>query len=364
MTKPSLVIYLPDLSGGGAERLLLNLAPRFLALGYAVTFLLNRATGPLLDQLPTGCQLEILPAARQLASLPRLIRYFKRTPPAVFVTSMEHVTIMALLARGLARSATAIVAIQHITLARPEVRSWTYAVLPWLYRLVLPRADAVVAVSQGVADELRELLGEQTPITVIHNGIALPAERPAQPRHLWLEQSTPIVLAIGRLVPQKDFGTLLRAMAELPEPIRLILLGDGPQRSALSDLAATLGIAHRIDMPGFVADPTPYLQSADVVALSSIAEGFGNVIVEALICGTPVVATDCPHGPAEILEHGRFGRLVPTRAPAALASAIAATLHHPPDPQTLKSRAASFSIQRCADAYHRLFAHLASANER
>lgn len=358
MNKPSLVIYLPDLAGGGAERLQLNLAPHFLALGYAVTFLVNRATGELLSQLPDGCTLDILPARRQLASLPCLIRYLKSRQPDLLVTNMEHMTLLAVLARGLARSTTRIVAIQHITLLRPEARSWPYRLLPWLYRLLLPRADAIVAVSEGVAAELRSLVEPQKTVTVIHNGITLPEPQADQPHHLWLEQSTPLVLAIGRFVPQKDFATLLRAMTLLPERTRLILLGDGPQRDDLTALAAELGIAQRIDLPGFVVDPTPYLHRADVLALSSVAEGFGNVIVEALACGTPVVATDCPHGPAEILGAGHFGRLVPMRDPAALAAAITKTLDHPPDPHILQFRAADFTIATCARAYHRLFSSL------
>ena len=363
MTKPSLVIYLPDLSGGGAERLQLNLAPQFLALGYAVTVLVNRATGPLIRQLPEGCHLDILPARRQLESLPNLIRYLQNKQPDLLVTNMEHMSIMALLARGLARRKTRVVVIQHITLARPEARSWSYAILPWLYRLALPHADAIVAVSQGVARELQALLGTNTPVTVIPNGISLPTPQPDQPPHPWLEQPTPLVLAVGRLVPQKDFPTLLRALAQLPEPIRLIILGDGPLRAALTELAVSLGIAHRVDLPGFVHDPTPYLQRTNVLALSSVAEGFGNVIVEALACGTPVVATDCPHGPAEILDGGRYGRLVPMRDPTALASAISETLEHRPDPQHLRTRAADFTIAACASAYHRLFTRLLDASK-
>lgn len=360
MSKPSLAIYLPDLSGGGAERLHLNLVPQFLALGYAVTFLVNRATGPLLAQLPTGCQLDILPARRQLTSLPSLVRYIKAHQPDLLVTNMEHMSVLAVLARRLARSKTRVVVIQHITLARPDARSWGYAILPWLYRLALPHADAIVAVSHGVVGELQTLLGPRPPITVIPNGIGLPAPQSGQSQHPWLAQPTPLVLAIGRLVPQKDFPTLIRALAQLPEPIRLIILGDGPLRASLADVASKLGIDHLIDLPGFVPDPTPYLQRANVLALSSVAEGFGNVIVEALACGTPVVATDCPHGPAEILDGGRYGRLVPMRDPTALATAIAQTLKHRPDPQHLKTRAADFTIERCAGAYHRLFTHLLS----
>lgn len=361
MKKPSLVIYLPDLSGGGAERLHVNLTPHFLALGYEVTFLVNRAQGPLIDLLPDACRIAILPAQRQAATIPGLVTYLQTNRPDLLITNMEHMSIMALLARRLARSSTRIIVTQHITLARPEARNWKYRLLPWLYRRALPHADAIVAVSHGVANELTALLGEDIPISVIHNGISAPPPALDHEPHAWLAETAPVILGVGRLVPQKDFPTLLHAFAKLPDTMRLILLGEGPQRIHLKTLAASLGLAERVAFTGFVQDPTPYLARANVLALSSVAEGFGNVIVEAFASGTPVVSTACPHGPAEILKNGRYGRLVPMNNPAALATAIADTLRRPLDPHVLQSRAAEFSIEVCAENYHRLFSSLLSA---
>jgi glycosyltransferase involved in cell wall biosynthesis len=167
-------------------------------------------------------------------------------------------------------------------------------------------------------------------------------------------------MGAGRLVRQKDFPTLVRAFAQARRrrPLRLLIAGgaDNPARTAerqaeLATLAGELGVAGDVELPGHVANPVALMARAGVFALSSAWEGFGNVLVEALACGTPVVSTDCPSGPAEILAGGRFGRLVPVADPAAMAAAIEATLAAPPDPGPLRARAQDFSAERAADAY-------------
>lgn len=356
-----LVIYLPDLSGGGAERLHIHLASQFLAAGLKVTFLLNRATGALLPQVPEGCEVVALDAPRLLAAVPRLVRYLKQARPDFLISNMEHTNILCPWAVSLAGVPTKIVATQHISLLEQAKRtSWQFRIVTRLYRLFLKNADAVVCVSQGVAAELSQVCGlPPERFDVINNGLV----------HKDTDDSTgpisdhpafsgkPVVLAVGRMVDQKDHRTLIRAMQKVDAT--LMILGDGPLKPDLLALAAELGITDRIVMAGFVQDPKPYMRAARVLALSSKFEGFGNVLVEAMACATPVVSTDCPYGPSEILAGGRFGLLAPVGDAATLASAITRTLATPPaDAGALRARAQVYSIEACARHYADLMIRL------
>ena len=161
---------------------------------------------------------------------------------------------------------------------------------------------------------------------------------------------------MGNLIRIKDFATLIRAFARLraTRPARLVILGEGPEHGSLEQLARQLGVAPDVDLPGFTINPYAFMARADVFALASRVEGLSNAIIEALACGCPVVSTDCPNGPAEVLEHGRYGRLVPVGDEAALTEAIAATLQASPDRDKLRRRAADFSVERATERYLQL----------
>lgn len=230
--------------------------------------------------------------------------------------------------------------------------------LPDLARRFFPRADAVVASSRGVAEDLARAAGlPRERIVPIHNPVRIGevrwrAREPAG--HPWLDGAgPPVVLAAGKLKPQKDFPTLLRAFARLRRrrEVRLVVLGEGAGRPGLLALARELGVAADVALPGFVSNPFAFMARSALFALSSAWEGFANVIVEALACGCPVVSTDCPSGPSEILEGGRFGRLVPVGDPEALAEAMRGTLEAPPDPEALRKRAEEFGIELVAERY-------------
>lgn len=358
----SLAIYMPDLSGGGLERLQLDLTPLFIAAGLEVTFLLGTARGALLTQVPAEARVVPLNAARQLRALLPIVRYLRRARPAILVVHTEHAAIICLWARVIARSSTRVIVCQHNTASAQSQRArWQFRILLVLFRLFLGWADRIVAVSAGVADDLVASCGvARERIAVIYNGVVGSdfARKCAAPAaHPWFGAGVPVIVAAGRLVEQKDFATLITAFAAVARErdVRLVLLGEGPLRASLTELAHSLGIAERIDMPGFHANPLPYLREAALVVLSSRFEGFGMVLAEALACGTPVVSTDCPHGPAEILDHGRYGRLAPVGDPAALAQAILATLNAPPLRETLASRGQTFSIRASAAHYLDLF---------
>ena len=218
-----------------------------------------------------------------------------------------------------------------------------------------------VGVSRGVSDTLAAAAGvPERNITTIHNPVVMPdirtrAEEPAD--HPWLSDGgPPVVLAAGRLSREKDYPTLIRAFALLAarRSCRLVILGQGEQRAALERLATSLGVADRLSLPGWVENPFAFMSRASVFVLSSIYEGLGNVLIEALACGCPCVSTDCPAGPAEILEDGRLGALVPVGDAGALADAIERVLDRPPDPRALRKRAEDFSGEASVAAYEAL----------
>jgi glycosyltransferase involved in cell wall biosynthesis len=205
--------------------------------------------------------------------------------------------------------------------------------MPYLIGKSYTKADGIVAVSSGVADDLATITGlRRNDIDVIYNPVITPEVAAATdelPDHPWLaDGEPPVVLGIGRLTPKKDFGTLLRAFAEVRGEVdaRLIILGEGPQRVELERLIHTLDLSCSVAMPGFVDNPYAYLARAAVFALSSRWEGLPTVLIEAMFCGTPVVSTDCPSGPHEILDGGAYGRLVGVGDATALAREIAAGL--------------------------------------
>ncbi|HUN50642.1 MAG TPA: glycosyltransferase, partial [Candidatus Sulfotelmatobacter sp.] len=314
----SLAIYLPDFAGGGAERVYLNLAPELARHGFAVTFVVHERRGELTRLVPPATRIVPLRVKRTAGALLPLVGFLRREKPDILLSGFGPSNILALWAAGLARSGTRVVVSQHSSLLyESRQANWQWKIMPSLYRRFLARAAGVVAVSAGVADELAEMARlPRARITVIYNPVITADfdRRLAEAAdHPWLEGGLRVILGLGRLVAVKDFETLLAAFAALGDErdLRLIILGDGPRAGSLARRAAELGIAERVSMPGFVANPLPYLRRAVLFVSSSRVEGFGNALVEALACGTPVVSTSCPFGPAEILDNGRFGRLVP-----------------------------------------------------
>ena len=363
----TLHIYLPDLSGGGAERLHVNLAPFFMAAGFKVTFVLSQNRGELRDHVPKQCDIIALDVKRQLAALPKLIMHLRKEKPDFFISNMEHMNVIAVLAKKLSglktQITTQVIACQHIPVSYQikHRTNWQYKILPWLYRQTLPHADAVIAVSNGVARDLSDVARiDISAIDVVYNGVvgSDASTRMAQtPPHPWfLEQAAkkiPIIIAVGRLVALKDYNTLLRAFARLLKhtSARLMILGEGVERANLEQLIKELGIQNDVAMIGFVPDPLPFMHACQLLVCASKFEGFGNVLAEALACGTPVIATDCPFGPREILNDGAYGTLVPVGDDVTMAFEMQKALAKPHDSAILSARGAFFSIERCAQGY-------------
>jgi glycosyltransferase involved in cell wall biosynthesis len=363
---PEIAVFLPSLDGGGAELVMLRLAGGLLARGIATDVVVARATGDLVGQVPHGVRVVGL-GARQPAAVTKtvaLARYLRAAAPRALVSALDIVNT-ATIAQRVSRAPTRIVLTTHTHLSRqfadkPDLG--VALVRRAIVRALYPRTDALVAVSQGVADDIAAIAGiDPAHVRVIPNPIVTPdLERRAHlpVSHRFLDGGVPVVLAVGRLVRQKDFSTLVRAFARVRErrPARLIILGAGDPREretevSLRRLIEDLGVADDVDLPGWVENPAAYMACADVFALSSAYEGFGNVVAEALAVGTPVVSTDCESGPAEILEHGRHGRLVAVGDDAAMADAILATLDAPPDRLGLRRRADRYRTERIVDEY-------------
>jgi glycosyltransferase involved in cell wall biosynthesis len=226
------------------------------------------------------------------------------------------------------------------------------------WRRVARRSRGLIVVSRGVAEEFAAITGvPPDKVHVVYNPVIQPqlarlAHEPAD--HPWLlDGGPPVILGVGRLTREKDFSLLIRAfaLANAVRPCRLLIIGEGEERDRLMALAAELGVSDSVDLPGFQPNPLSFMRAARLLALSSPAEGFGNVLVEALYCGTPVVSTDCPHGPREILAGGEYGRLAPVSDPQAMAAAIVETLNEEPDRKRLTARALEFSVEHSGDRY-------------
>lgn len=357
-----LAIFLADLGGGGAEKVMLNLAQGFVEQGINVDLVLVKAEGPYLNQIPAGVRVINLQGQRLLSSLPALVRYLQQHQPVTLISALEDTNLIALWARSLAQVSTQIVVTVHNTLSR-EAKHATQVkrrLIPYFVRWFYPWAEQVVAVSQGVAMDLVKLGVLSEKIKVIYNPVITPdffVQVQAPIQHPWLaSDQPPVIMGVGRLEKQKDFVTLIQAFAQVRQhhSVRLMILGEGTERFHLEHLIQELGIGVDTALVGFQENPYAYLSQAAVCVLSSAWEGFGNVLVEAMAAGTPVVSTDCESGPAEILMNGKYGRLVVVGDSQEMAGAIVATLEKPWDSESLKRRALEFSLENALSQYKQM----------
>jgi glycosyltransferase involved in cell wall biosynthesis len=339
MTEPSrgpIAFFLPSLVGGGAERVVLNLMQGITERGLPVDLVLASVYGAFVGQLPPGVRQVDLRAGRVLRSLSPLAAYLRRERPRVLISSMSHANVVALWAGRLAGGITPVVVTEHNTLTAVEQGLLERNLWPTAMRIFYPWASHVVAVSRGAADDLARASGlPRHRMHVVYNPVITPAmmalARQA-PDHPWFAPGQPpVILGVGRLTRQKDFPTLIRAFADVRRRRagRLMILGEGEDRPALEALAAELGMAQDVALPGFRHDAMAYMAGSALFVLSSLWEGLPTVLIEALAAGTKVVSTDCPSGPREILQEGRLGTLVPVGDAAALAEAMVDTLDRP-----------------------------------
>jgi glycosyltransferase involved in cell wall biosynthesis len=338
-----LAVFAPSMAGGGAERGALKLAEGLAHRGFDVDLVLAAAEGPRLAEIPATVRLVDLGARRVLTSLPGLARYLRREKPYALASVLDHANVVALWACKLGRYPGRVVVIEQNTLseAARHGKSLRDRMMPRMVTRFYPWADYVVGVSAGVVEDLAQLAGlRREKVRMIYNPIVTDdiARMARSVVHdVWFNDGSSVFVAAGRLRPQKDFSTLLRAFAlvRAKRPARLLILGDGPERSLLEALARQLGLAGDVSLPGSTSNPYAYIARATAFVLSSRWEGLPTALIEALSCGAPVIATDCPSGPREILANGRYGKLVPVGDADALALAMDAALDgrlsRPPD---------------------------------
>jgi glycosyltransferase involved in cell wall biosynthesis len=334
-----IAFFLPSVRGGGAQRVIVNLAQGMVERGLRVDLVLGTAQGVFLDHLPAEVRVVDLSAGRLVRSLLPLARYIRRERPRILVSSMTHANLIALWAARLARRSTRVMVTVHNTMSEstPDGRGLGGRLSLPLLRAFYPWADSIVAVSRGAADDLARTTGlPRERVEVIYNPVITPAilaQARQAPDHPWFAPGQPpVILGVGRLTRQKDFPTLIRAFAEVRQrrPARLIVLGEGEDRQSLERLIAELGLNGDVALPGFRDDAMAFMAGSALFVLSSAWEGLPTVLIEALAAGTRVVSTDCPSGPREILQDGRLGALVPVGDAPALARAILDALNAPP----------------------------------
>jgi glycosyltransferase involved in cell wall biosynthesis len=361
-----IALFLPDLRGGGAERVMLNIARALSERGVRVDIVLAERQGEYLDHVPASIRIVDLHSKRILQSTGPLAKYLRDEKPDALISALSHVNAIALVARQMARTNTRVIISLHNTMSveAASETGWKQKIVPAVTRALASKADAVVAVSGGVADDYAHLIGiPRDRIDVIYNPVISPemlAKSGEPVDHPWFAPGEPpVILGVGRLNPQKDFATLLKAFAKVRKqrPARLLILGQGEERAALESLAEELALGADVSLPGFAKNPFAYMSKAAVFALSSRFEGLPTVLIEALACGCPVVATDCPSGPSEILKGVPSGRLAPVGDPGKFAEALLDVLNDPgpiPPQETWSRYTLPFAAARYAGVIERV----------
>ena len=385
-----IALFVKNFEGsGGAERVLLNLGCGFVAQGHRVDLVMARYSGHFLDQIPPEINVVDLKvrSARDslkvayrlgrdawfwlkmvfaknphyvLGALPGLADYLSKGRPDALISSMDYPNAVAVVASKLANGKHRVILTVHSTLSEEVNRSKKRRVKAQIDvdRRFYPQADAVVTVSQGVADDLAKTLNLPiAKITTIYNPVVTEQllQQSTEPlSHPWFSSDgPPVLLTVGGIKPAKDHATLLKAFALVREkrPARLLILGEGKLREDLIHQAEALEISDDLEMPGFLDNPFPYMAQASLFVLSSVFEGLPTVLIEALACGCPVVSTDCPSGPREILDNGRFGALVPMEDEKSLSAAILKALDSRVNKDQLIARGKEFSLDRATGRY-------------
>lgn len=359
-------IFVPSLAGGGAERVMATVANGISALGHPVDLVLARRSGPYLDEVAPRVRIIDLKASRMATAILPLSRYLRKERPPVLLSALMYANVAAVLAATLAGRRTRVVVSERDAIFPPGASlaaRLQRELTAGLYRL----ASAVIAVSEGVrADLIRELRTDPGKVVTLHNpldidAIELLATEPVG--HRWFQTcGAPVFLAVGRLEPAKGFDVLLEAFAKVraAATAKLVVLGEGSLRGDLVERARSLGVADDVDFAGFQSNPFAWMSRCNVFVLSSRNEGLPNALIQAMVCGARVVSTDCPHGPAEILEEGRWGSLVPVGDPDALAIAMRDTVASTEAP-CVRERAQDFSQARLVGKYLAVLqAHMAA----
>ena len=369
----AVVLYSAKMTG--ARRQKIRLVNGFAGRGCSVDLVLVRALGPLLESVApavriveldgaavrTAAALRVRSQGVLATALPSLVAYLRKSRPDVVMAGNTAASLLTGVAHrivGAEPTRSVLCITNHLSGSRVPGASIEIRLARW----ILPWADVVVPVGDAVARDLAQIVpGLEAKLRTIHNPIIpedLAERRRAPAPHPWFEDGgPPIVLGCGRLEPQKDFATLLRAFALVRDETaaRLVILGGGPERKRLKSLARSLGVDAFVAFAGKVRNPFAAMARSDVFVLSSTWEGLPNALVEAMACGCPVVSTDAPGGSRNVLRDGALGPLVPPGDPRAMADAVIRVLRDPPRTAEPETRGGDFTAAKSVDAYLALF---------
>ncbi len=364
--------FLPSLEPGGTERNVIHLVNTINKSKYNVSLILGKKEGDFVKEVPQDIAVTNLDASYSIRLFFKLITYLKYKKPDIFVSSFPRINIICIAARSCVRVRTKIMITEHsifsllpVIAKTPWRRTFARFFMPILAKLLYPMADSIVCVSNGIATDLKKIVNAPGKIKVIYNPIINEtiyrlAQEPVN--HRWfLDRETPVILSVGRLVACKDYPTLLRAFKLVIEkqPAHLVVLGSGPEKQKLIDFAKKINIFEYVAFLGFQENPYKYMAKASVFVLSSLQEGFGNVIIEAMASGVPVVSTNCPTGPGEIIEHMKNGILVPVNDEKTMATAMLKILNNPALAEEFSEeggkKAKFFSVKKSVEEYEKVF---------
>ena len=358
-----IALFLPDMEFGGVERVAINLAAGLVDAGVTVDFVLAKASGAYMQQVPQQVNVVDLGASRVLFSITKLAGYLRHNRPDWLLLANNYAIIAGLWAARLSRVGTRTLAVDHgvLSMETGAARSLVNRAMPLMMRLLFPWADALASVSRGSAIDLaRTARLPLDRIRVLHNPTIAPSflELLGQPTgHPWFDRpDVPVILGVGRLTYQKDFHTLIRAFHRVRMSLdsRLVIIGEGEDRGTLTHLAEELGVSSHIDMPGFVANPGAFMARASVLALSSRWENLPCIVIEALAAGCQIAATDCAGGIREILHDGIFDDLVNPEDFESLADLLIKRLRCP-ESKVPSSAWKPFTIDTAVAAYLDVF---------
>ena len=361
-----IAFIIPDLKGGGAQKMMINLANEFSTRGHQVDLVLVNQSGIYKDDINPSVRIIDFKKPRVFQSIPALVHYIQDEVPDVMISALFHMNLAAIIARIWARSPKVRLVISernHLSRRLSEMSGINQKFLRFMVKLFYPKADKIIGISNGVCDDLKNLIQVQDTekIQTIYNPVVTDQFESLLSENVFAvfpENSGLKLITSGRLVAQKDYPTLFQAVALYKQkygPVHLAILGEGILKSELEALAQRLDLVENISFLGFVDNSLAYMKQADMFVMSSAWEGFCNVIVEALYCGLKIVSTNCPSGPAEILDNGKYGTLVPVGDSEALKEAIYAVKDQNVQPDHQKQRALGFTVQHKADEFQKVF---------
>ncbi len=364
--------FIPSLEPGGTERNVVNLVNNVDREKYTLSLVLGKPEGEFIKEINKNIPIINLNTSRSLGLFFKLIKYFKSEKPDIFVSAFPRINVICIAAKIFARVNTKIIITEHsvfsllpVIAKTPARRLFARFFMPILSRFLYPKADSIVCVSRGIADDLAKIVDISDKIKIIYNPIIndkIYQLANESVDHPWFfDSKTPIIIAVGRLVECKNYPGLFKSFDLVIKSrlAHLVILGAGPEMKKLTALVQKMNLSQHISFFGFQKNPYKYVKKASVFVLSSLQEGFGNVIIEAMACGTPVVSVNCPTGPGEIIENMKNGILVPVNDEKNMASAILRILN---DKNLAKNfsiegqkRAEFFSVKRSVQEYEKIF---------